>query len=60
MGARKEENQKLKAVTFVDVLLSEALNGTFDRNLLHASALAELEFASRKIFGQDVSELQTV
>lgn len=55
-----ENKQKKQADTFVDVVLCEALNGTFDRNLLHTSALAELEFAGRKVFGQDVPELQAV
>ncbi len=52
--------KKKQVVTFVDILLSEALNGTFNRNLLHTSALAELEFPSGKVFGQDVPELQGV
>lgn len=49
-----------KAPTFVDVVLGEALHGTFDRNLLGASVLAELEFARGGVFGQNVPEPQVV
>lgn len=52
--------QKKTGGTFVDVVLSEALDGTFNRNLLRTSTLAELEFAGRRVFGQHVPELQAV
>lgn len=50
----------MESSTFVDVVLSEALNGTFHGNLLHTSALAEQEFAGGRVFGQYVPELQAV
>lgn len=46
--------------TFVHILLSEALERTFDRHLLHTSTPAELQFAGRRVFSQDVPELQAV
>lgn len=52
--------QRLENGTFVNVVLSEALNRTFDRNLLNSSSLGELKFANRRVFGEDVPELQVV
>lgn len=52
--------QRLEYGTFVNVVLSEALNRTFDRNLLNSSSLGELKFANRRVFGEDVPELQVV
>lgn len=51
---------KTKAGTFVDVLLSEALNGTSHRNALRSAAPVELQLADWGVFGQDVPELQVV
>lgn len=47
-------------MTFVDVLLSEALGGTFDGDLLHVSVFAELESSRGGVFGQDIPEPQVV
>lgn len=51
---------KTKAGTFVDVLLSEALNGTSHRNALRSAAPVELQLADWGVFGQDVPELQVI
>lgn len=56
----KQDGSKTRAETFVDVLLSEALNWTFDRDLLQQVAPAQHESARRRVFGQDVAQLQTV
>lgn len=46
--------------TCVDVLLGEALNGTFDRNRLGSAVPAEQQCAGGRVFGQDVPQLHAV
>lgn len=58
--SQKGFNSSNKAGTFVDVVLGEGLHGTFDRNLLHASISAELDFARGGVFGQNIPEPQVV
>lgn len=63
MRKKGEEAEKTQTETgtFVDVLLSETLNRTFDRNLLHmVAAPAQLQLSRRRVFGKDVTQLQAV
>lgn len=56
----KDDMKSRTSTTFVDVVLSEDLDGTFDGNLLHPAAPAELEFTHRRVFGQDVAQFQAI
>lgn len=63
MNTTEDKMNKNRTETSVDVLLSEAVNRTFDRNLFHpaaAAAAAEQKFTHGRVFGQDVPQLQAV